>query len=94
VTGLLEAGCRPDVSVVATHALLVGPAVARLRALPIRQLIGTDSVEAASELPAHFQVVNVAPLIADTIGRLHRDQSIEQLLARAQACTAACSRPS
>jgi len=83
VTGLLEAGCRPDVSVVATHALLVGPAVARLRALPIRQLIGTNSVEAASELPAHFQVVNVAPLIADTIGRLHRDQSIEQLLARA-----------
>jgi ribose-phosphate pyrophosphokinase len=83
VKGLLEAGCKPDVSVVATHGLFVGPAVARLQALPIRQLIGTNSVEAASELPAHLQVVNVAPLIADTIGRLHRDQSLEQLLVHA-----------
>ena len=81
--GLLEAGCRPDISVVATHALFVGPAAARLQKLPIRQLIGTNTVEAATELPAHFQVVNVAPLIADTIGRLHRDQSLEQLLSHA-----------
>jgi ribose-phosphate pyrophosphokinase len=83
VKGLLEAGCRRDVSVVATHALFVGPAVARLQALPIRQLIATDSVETSAELPAHFQVVNVAPLIADAIGRLHRDQSLEPVLAHA-----------
>jgi ribose-phosphate pyrophosphokinase len=83
VKGLLEAGCTPDVSVVATHALFVGPAVARLQTLPIRQLIATDSVDTTAELPAHFQVVNVAPLIADAIGRLHRDQSLEQILAHA-----------
>jgi len=83
VTGLLEAGCKPDVSVVATHALFAGPAVARLQALPIRQLIGTNSVEVPAELPAHFQVVNLAPLIADTIARLHHDQSLDTLLARA-----------
>jgi len=79
--GLLQAGCKPNVSVVATHALFVGPAVARLQTLPIQQLIGTNSVEATTELPAHFQVVNLAPLIADTIARLHRDQSLENLLA-------------
>ncbi|MGE5246081.1 MAG: ribose-phosphate diphosphokinase [Betaproteobacteria bacterium] len=83
VKGLLEAGCRPDVSVVATHALFVGPAVRRLQALPIRQLIGANTVEAATQVPAGFEVVNVAPLLADTIGRLHRDQSLEQLLAHA-----------
>jgi ribose-phosphate pyrophosphokinase len=83
VNGLLGAGCRPDVSVVATHALFVGPAVARLAALPIRQLIGTNSVDSAAELPAHFQVVNLAPMIADTIARLHRDESLEHLLAHA-----------
>ena len=81
VKGLLEAGCTPDVSVVATHALFVGPAVPRLQALPIRQLIATDSVDTSAELPAHFQVVNVAPLIADAIGRLHRDQTLEPMLA-------------
>jgi ribose-phosphate pyrophosphokinase len=83
VKGLLEAGCKPDVSVVATHALFVGPAVARLRALPIRQLIGTNSVELAGELPTPFQVVNLAPMIAETIARLHRDESLEHLLAHA-----------
>lgn len=83
VKGLLDAGCRPDVSVVATHALFVGPAVARLQALPIRQLIATDTVDTPAELPAHFQVVNVAPLLADAIGRLHRDQSLEPVLAHA-----------
>ena len=83
IKGLLEAGCKPDVSVVATHGLFVGPAVARLQALPIRQLIGTNSVEATAELPAPFQVVNLAPMIADAIMRLHRDQSLENLLAHA-----------
>ena len=83
IKGLLEAGCKPDVSVVATHALFVGPAVARLMALPIRQLIGTNSVGLSPDLPTSFQVVNVAPMIADVIGRLHRDESLEHLLARA-----------
>jgi ribose-phosphate pyrophosphokinase len=83
VKGLLEAGCKPNVSVVATHALFVGPAVRRLQALPIGQLIGTNSVEATTELPAHFQVINLAPMIAETIARLHRDQSLENLLAHA-----------
>ena len=83
VNGLLEAGCTSDVAVVATHALFVGPAVARLSALPIRQLITTDTVDTAAELPAHLQVVNVAPLLADAIGRLHRDQSLDAILAHA-----------
>lgn len=80
--GLLEAGCKADVSVLATHALFVGPALERLQALPIRQLIGTNSVE-PHELPAHFQVVNLSPMVADAIRRLNRDQSLEPLLAHA-----------
>lgn len=83
VKSVLAAGCMPDVSVVATHALFVGAAIARLRALPIRQIVGTNSVELASALPAHFQVVNIASMIADTIARLHRDESLEHLLTRA-----------
>jgi ribose-phosphate pyrophosphokinase len=83
VKGLLEAGGKPDVSVVATHALFVGPAVARLQALPIRTVIGTNSVDLTAQLPASFQVVDLAPLLADAIGRLHRDESLEHLLAHA-----------
>ena len=35
VKGLLDAGCKPNVSVLATRAVFVGPAVERLQALPI-----------------------------------------------------------
>ncbi len=83
VKGLLEAGCRPDVSVLTTHALFVGPAIGRLEALPIRRLAGTNSVDLAATLPSRFQVVNLAPMLADTIARLHRDESLESLLAHA-----------
>ncbi len=83
VKGLLAAGCKPNMSVVTTHALFVGPAVSRLRALPIQQLIGTNSVDAGSDVPAHLQVVNLAPMIGDTIARLNRDQSLEPLLSHA-----------
>jgi phosphoribosylpyrophosphate synthetase len=56
--------------------------IARLEALPIQRLVGTNSVE-PHELPPHLQVVNLDPLIGEAIGRLHQDQSLEPLLARA-----------
>ena len=80
VKGLLDAGCRPDISVVSTHALFVGRASARMAALPIRQLIGTNTVEGVTGLPPHFRVVDVAPLLVDAIGRLHRDEPLAALL--------------
>ncbi len=76
---VLAARCRPAITVAATHALFVGPAASRLQQLPIRQLIGTDTVEPESE-PAQFHVVSVASAVADAIGRLHADQSLEPLL--------------
>jgi ribose-phosphate pyrophosphokinase len=82
VKGLLAAGAKPEVSVLATHAVFVGPALQRLQALPIQQLIGTNSVE-PDALPPHFQVVNLAPMIAEAIKRLNRNESLETLLAHA-----------
>jgi ribose-phosphate pyrophosphokinase len=82
VKGLLDAGSRPDVAVVATHALFVGPALERLQALPIGQLIGTNSVDAEA-VPAHFQTVNLAPTLAQVIARLHSDKSLDDLLVHA-----------
>jgi len=82
VRELLAAGCTPPAAVLATHGLFVGPAVARLDALPVEPLIATDTVVAAAR-PAHLQVVSVAPLLADAIGRLHRGESLTPILARA-----------
>lgn len=80
--GLIDAGCKPLVSIVATHALLVPPAFERLERLPIQHLIATNSIESTS-LPARFQLVNLGPLLAAAIGRLHRDQSLAPLTAPA-----------
>jgi ribose-phosphate pyrophosphokinase len=76
VNGLLAAGCLREITVAATHALFVGPALERLRALPIHQMTTTNSVAVASALPFPIQVVNLAPIIAERIARLHRDQSL------------------
>jgi ribose-phosphate pyrophosphokinase len=63
-------GSADDITVVATHALLVGPAVERLSQVPIRRLISSDSVVPRKGLPFQHEVVGLAPLLADTIRRV------------------------
>ena len=67
VNALMEAGCAPEVTVVATHALLVGPAVERLSRLPILRLLTTDSVPRTQRLPFKVEVVSIASLLARTL---------------------------
>jgi ribose-phosphate pyrophosphokinase len=67
---VLEAGCAPEITVVATHALLVGPAVERLSGVPIRRLLSTDSIVPPLSLPFHHEVVSLAPLLAEAIRRV------------------------
>jgi ribose-phosphate pyrophosphokinase len=63
-------GCADEITVVATHALLVGPAVERLAQVPIRRLLSTDSVVPRKGLPFQHEVVGLAPLLADAICRI------------------------
>jgi ribose-phosphate pyrophosphokinase len=80
---LLAHGARPELTVAATHALLVGDAVPRLRALGLARLVVTDSIalrpDATAALPV--EVVSVAPLLADCIGRLSTGASLGDLIA-------------
>jgi ribose-phosphate pyrophosphokinase len=80
IQALLAAGCAPDVTVAVSHGLFVGPAVERLRALPVRRLLATDSVVAPAQLPFPVQGVSLAPLLAEAIRRLHQQQSLADLL--------------
>jgi len=68
--------------VCATHGLLCGPAVERLRDAGIEQVAITDSIplpkEKAERLPI-IKVISVAPLLANAIRRIHEDQSISDL---------------
>jgi ribose-phosphate pyrophosphokinase len=80
VQAALGAGCVPEVTVVATHGLLVGPAAQRLGVLPIRRLILSDSVPAPDGFPVPIEVVSLGPILAKAIGHLHRDESLRDLL--------------
>src|SRR5579884_508393 len=64
----------------ATHAVLCGPAIGRLRDAPIKQLVVTDSIPIPPEkqLP-NMKVLTVAPLLANAIERIHYDRSISEL---------------
>ncbi len=79
VHAALQAGAIPEVTVVASHGLFVGPARERLDALPIRKVVVTDSVaQHEANLPVH--VVGLGGLIADAIRRLASGQSLSDLL--------------
>ncbi|HUL02157.1 MAG TPA: ribose-phosphate pyrophosphokinase [Gemmatimonadales bacterium] len=77
---LIAAGCEPALTVVASHALLVGPAVGRLRALRLRRLIVSDSVTLPEVQLPGMETASVAPLLGDALSRLHHDRSLNDLL--------------
>jgi ribose-phosphate pyrophosphokinase len=83
VASLLAAGCEAPISIAAAHGLFVGPAAERLQALPIRQVTVTNTVAMSSTLPFPVQTADVAPVIAEAIARVHREQSIQDLLLKA-----------
>ena len=80
VSALLSERCEPDITVVASHGLFVGPSAERLITTPVRRLIVTDSV-ATPVLPEFpLEVVGLATLLAQAVDRLHNDRSLSDLL--------------
>ena len=75
---LKEAGAL-SISACATHAVLSGPAIERLKAAPIDRVIVTNSIHQTNEVLEKLEVVNIAPLLAETIHRIHNYLSVSQL---------------
>jgi ribose-phosphate pyrophosphokinase len=75
VKTLLEKGCKPEITVATSHALLVGEAVERFAALPVRRLLTTDSLAQRHDHPFPVEVIRLAPLLAETIRRLQGIQA-------------------
>jgi ribose-phosphate pyrophosphokinase len=76
---LKRLGAR-DIYVCATHPLLSGPAVERLKDAPITEVAVTDSVALAPE--RHFptlRVLSVGELLAKAIRYTHNEQSVSSL---------------
>jgi ribose-phosphate pyrophosphokinase len=69
------------VLIAATHPVLTGDAVERLKRANVEQVIVTDSVPIAPEKfdPELVTVLSVAPLLAEAIIRVHENRSVSEL---------------
>jgi ribose-phosphate pyrophosphokinase len=81
IQALLEAGCSSSgIKVAASHGLLVGPAAERLGKLAIEKIYLSDSVPTPEKFPVPIQVSSLDLLLAETIQRLHNQESIAGLI--------------
>jgi ribose-phosphate pyrophosphokinase len=77
---LIQQGAK-SVSAVATHGVLSGPAVERIRNSPLKQVVLTDSIPSTEEALACDRIVrlSVAGLLARAIESIHGETSISRL---------------
>ncbi len=76
---LRDAGATRTIAV-ATHGLLVPPAEQRLVPLALDALVVTDSLVTPAVAGLSITVVGLAPVLADAVGRLHRDEALAELV--------------
>jgi ribose-phosphate pyrophosphokinase len=77
---LTNAGAT-SVSAYVTHGVFSGGAAARVAASPITEMVTTDSIPAteAVRLVHNIRQITIAPLIADAISRISKNQSVSVL---------------
>ncbi|MGB2757521.1 MAG: ribose-phosphate diphosphokinase [Acidimicrobiia bacterium] len=76
---LVERGAT-DVYVVATHGVLSGPAVDRLKNAPVREVVITNSLEIGPEKQfPKLKVLSIAPIIAEALDAVFEDTSVSEI---------------
>ena len=76
---LIDRGAS-EVYIAATHGLLSGPAVDRLKNAPIREVVVTNTVPIPSEKRFDgLRVLSIAPLVANTIDAVFEERSVSEL---------------
>ena len=74
----VRAAGAPVVLACATHPVLSGPAMSRLAASSLDELVVTDTIPLGSNSPK-IRVLSVAPLLGEAIKRTHEEASISSL---------------
>jgi ribose-phosphate pyrophosphokinase len=79
VQALLEQGVE-EIYACASHPTLSGPAIDRLAASPLKELVVTDTVPVPEyKRIDKLTVLSVAPLLGEAIARIHTGQSVGEL---------------
>jgi ribose-phosphate pyrophosphokinase len=77
---LLDARGAAEVVVAATHGVLSGPAVDRLKAAPVREVVVTNTLPIPSEKQFDaLRVLSIAPIIAEALDAVFADTSVSEI---------------
>lgn len=80
---IAKANGARDVYLIFVHPVLSGPAVSRLAALPIKNIITTNTIPIPAEMRKQFRdnltVLSVAPLLGEVICRAHEGRSVGEM---------------
>lgn len=68
-----------DIYACCTHPVFSGPARQRLAESPIKEIIVTDTIPHDEGFLPNVTVVSVAPLLSETVRRIHSDESVSAL---------------
>ena len=76
---LMERGAKA-VYTCCTHPVLSGPAIERLKAAPIEEVVVTNTIPLReSQKLNKIKVLSVAPLFAEAISRIHENKTLSSL---------------
>jgi ribose-phosphate pyrophosphokinase len=75
---LLKEKGAERVIIAATHAVFCGPAVERLIAAPVEEIVVTDTIPVTAKLP-NLQVLSVADFLGEAMHRIHMNKSVSKL---------------
>ena len=74
-----EEGAK-EIYLAATHGVLCGKAIERVREAPIESLVITDTIPLAPQRRLdNIEVLSVAPLLGEAVKRIHHNESVSRL---------------
>lgn len=77
---VIEIGGATEVYVCATHGVLSGPAIERLKSSYVKEIVLLDTIPLTSENRLDkIKMLSVAPVFAEAIKRIYKDQTISTL---------------
>jgi ribose-phosphate pyrophosphokinase len=79
---ILDGGARPEIYAAATHGVLSGPAMERLRQAQFAEVVVTDSLPPPSDGSELLTVLPIAPMLAKVIQHIESGQSVTEIYRR------------
>lgn len=77
-SALLDRGAK-EIYAACTHAVLSGPAIDRITASPLKEVVATNTIPNAHKNIDKLKVLSVAPMFGEGIMRIYQDASVSKM---------------